>query len=91
MFIRRSQPLISNNPMRHVGVTSGGVNDFGTSVPFKQKSSDYPHKLKLLTNFYVNLTSFLVGVTNYVLNEYSYHISCQTLIPDLKNLKFQHS
>ena len=41
-----------------------------TATPFKEKSSDHYkdlHKLKLLTNFNVNLTSFL-GVTNYVLN-----------------------
>ena len=33
-----------------------------TSDPFKQKLSD--HKLRLLRNFYVNLTSFLGGVGN---------------------------
>ena len=43
--------------------------DFRTSTPFKENSSDKFkdfHKLKLLTNFDINLTSFLGGVTNYV-------------------------
>ena len=36
------------------------LHDFGTSTPFEATSSDHPkdlHKLKLLTNFCVNLTS----------------------------------
>ena len=38
------------------------LHDFWTSTPFKEKSSDNYNdlrKLKLLTNFDVNLTSFL--------------------------------
>ena len=34
------------------------------SVPYLKD----PHKLKVLTNFDVNLTSFLEGVINYALN-----------------------
>ena len=44
---------------------------FRTSTPFEEKSSDHfkdLHKLKLLTNFDVNLTLFLGGVINYVSN-----------------------
>ena len=44
---------------------------FRTSTTFKKKSSDNfkdLHQLKLLTTFHVNLTSFLRGVVNYVLN-----------------------
>ena len=44
---------------------------FRASTTFKKKSSDHfkdLHKLKLLTNFDVNITSFLGGVSNYVLN-----------------------
>ena len=41
---------------------------FRTSAPFKEKSSD-PfkglHKLKLLTNFDINLMSYSEGVMNY--------------------------
>ena len=40
---------------------------FRTSIPFKEKSSDHfycLHKMELLTNFYVNLTSFLEGAMN---------------------------
>ena len=36
-----------------------------TSIPFKEKSSDHfkdLHNMELLTNFDVNLTSFLGGV-----------------------------
>ena len=47
------------------------LHDYGTFTPFKEKSSDRfkeLHKLRLLTNIYVNLTSFLGGITNYVLN-----------------------
>ena len=47
------------------------LHDFGASTPFKEKSSDHfkdVHKLKLLTNFDVNLTSFLGGETNNVVN-----------------------
>ena len=42
---------------------------FRTSTAFKEKSSDHfkgIYKLKLLTNFDVNMTSFLGGVPNYV-------------------------
>ena len=45
------------------------LHDFRPSSPFKEKSSDRfknHHKLKLLKNFNVNLTSFQRGVTNYV-------------------------
>ena len=45
--------------------------DFGTSIPLMEKSSDHfkdLHKLKLLTNFDVDLTSFLGGIINYVFN-----------------------
>ena len=41
-----------------------------TSTAFKGKSSDNfkdTYKLKLLANFYVNMRSFLGGVSNYVL------------------------
>ena len=44
---------------------------FKTSVEFIEKSSDHfkdIYKLKLLTSFDVNMTSFLKGVPNYVLN-----------------------
>ena len=44
---------------------------FRTSIEFIKKSSDHCkdiHKLKLLTSFDVNMTSFLKGVLNYVLN-----------------------
>ena len=47
------------------------LHDFGTSTPFKEKSVDNfqdLHKLKLLTDFDVSLTSLLGGVTNYVSN-----------------------
>ena len=47
------------------------LHDFGTSTPFKEKSSHHfkdLHKLKLLTNFVGNLTSSLGGVIYYVLN-----------------------
>ena len=40
---------------------------FRTSIPFKEKFSDHFkdfHKMELLTNFDVNLTSFLGGVMN---------------------------
>ena len=43
------------------------LHDFRTFTPFQEKSSDHfkgLHKLKLLTDFYVNLTSFLGGVVN---------------------------
>ena len=43
------------------------LHDFITSTPFVEKSSDhfkYIYKLKLLTNFDISLTSFLVGVMN---------------------------
>ena len=43
------------------------LHDFLTSTPFQQKSSDYfkgLHKMDLLTNFDISLTSFLGGVTN---------------------------
>ena len=42
-----------------------------TSIEFIEKSSDHVkdmYKLKLLTSFYVNMTLFLNGVPNYVLN-----------------------
>ena len=41
--------------------------DFRTSTPFKEKSSDHIkdlHKVEHLTNFDINLTSFLGGVMN---------------------------
>ena len=44
---------------------------FKTSTEFMKKSSDHfkdIYKLKLLTSFDVNMTSFLKGVPNYVLN-----------------------
>ena len=42
-----------------------------TSIEFMRKSSDHfedIYKLKLLTSFDVNVTSFLKGVPNYALN-----------------------
>ena len=42
-----------------------------TSIKFIKNSSDHfknIYKLKLLTSFDVNMTSFLKGVPNYVLN-----------------------
>ena len=45
------------------------LHDFRTSNPFDEKCSDLFtdfHKLKLLTSFGVNLTSFLGGVINLV-------------------------
>ena len=47
------------------------VHVFRTSTAFKEKSTDhfkYIYELKLLTNFDVNMTSFLGGVPNYVSN-----------------------
>ena len=40
------------------------LHNFRTSTPFKEKSSDHfkDHKMKLLTNFEINPTSFLEGV-----------------------------
>ena len=43
------------------------LHDFSTSIPFKNKSSDHfkdLHRLKLLTNFDVNLTSSPGGAMN---------------------------
>ena len=43
------------------------LHDFITSTPFEEKSSDHckdPHKMELLTNFDISLTSFPGGVTN---------------------------
>ena len=44
---------------------------FKTSIKFIEKSSDHfrdIYKLKFLTSYDVNMTSFLRGVPNYVLN-----------------------
>ena len=44
---------------------------FRTPIEFIKKSSDHfkdIYKLELLTSFDVNMTSFLKGVPNYVLN-----------------------
>ena len=44
---------------------------FKISIEFIEKSSDHfkdIYKLKLLTSFDINMTSFLKGVPNYVLN-----------------------
>ena len=44
---------------------------FETSIELMKKSFDHfkdIYKLKLLTSFDVNMTSFLKGVPNYVLN-----------------------
>ena len=43
------------------------VHDFITSTTFEEKSSDHfkdLHKMELLTNFDISLTSFLGGVMN---------------------------
>ena len=43
------------------------LHDFITSTPFEEKSSDIfedLHKMELLTNFDISLTSFLGGVMN---------------------------
>ena len=43
------------------------LHHFRTSTPFKEKSSDHfkdLHKIELLTNFDVSLTSFLGEVMN---------------------------
>ena len=43
------------------------LRDFMSSTPFEEKSSDHfkdLHKMELLTNFYICLTSFLGGVMN---------------------------
>ena len=43
------------------------LHDFITSTPFEVKSSDHfkdLHKMELLTNFGISLTSFLLGVMN---------------------------
>ena len=43
------------------------LDDFITSTPFKEKSSGHfkdLHKMELLTNFDISLTSFLGGVMN---------------------------
>ena len=43
------------------------LHDFITSTPFGEKSSDHfkdLHKMELLTNFDISLTSFPGGVTN---------------------------
>ena len=50
------------------------LHDFRTSAPLKAKSSRHSkglHKLKLLTNVDVKLTSFLGRVINYVLQRFS--------------------
>ena len=47
------------------------LHDFRTSTPFEEKSSDRfkdLHKLNLLTNFDLSLTSSARGVMNNVLN-----------------------
>ena len=47
------------------------LHDFRTSTAFKEKSSDHftdLYKLRLLTSFDVNMTSFLGRAPNYVLN-----------------------
>ena len=47
------------------------LHDFRTSTRFKERSYDHfkdLRKLKLQRIFYVDLTSFLGGVTNYRLN-----------------------
>ena len=49
------------------------LDNSGTSTPCKEKSSDHfkdLHKLKLLTNFDINLSSFLGRVMNNVLNKH---------------------
>ena len=66
--------------------------DFGTSSPFKEKSShDFQdfHKLKLLTNFDVNVTSFPGGVMNNLgdLGENSLRQRCGQSISLLRRLK----
>ena len=46
---------------------SHALHDFITSTPFEEKSSDHfkdVHKMELLTNFDISLTSFLGGVMN---------------------------
>ena len=43
------------------------LHHFRTSASFKEKSSDHfkdLHKMELLTNFDINLTTFLGGVMN---------------------------
>ena len=43
------------------------LHDFLTSTPFQEKFSGHfkgLHKMDLLTNFDISLTSFLEGVTN---------------------------
>ena len=43
------------------------LHDFITSTPFEEKSSDHftdLHKMKLLTNFDISMTSFVGGVMN---------------------------
>ena len=43
------------------------LHDFITSTPFEEKSFDYfkdLHKMELLTNFDISLTSFRGGVMN---------------------------
>ena len=43
------------------------LHDFITSTPFEDKFSDHfkdLHKMELLTNFDISLTSFLGGVMN---------------------------
>ena len=43
------------------------LDDFITSTPFEEKSSSHVkdlHKMELLTNFDISLTSFLGGVMN---------------------------
>ena len=43
------------------------LDDFITSTPFEEKSSDHfkdLHKMELLTNFDISLTSFLGGIMN---------------------------
>ena len=43
------------------------LHDLITSTPFEEKSSDHfkvRHKMELLTNFDISLTSFLGGIMN---------------------------
>ena len=48
-------------------MTYHDLHNFITSTPFEEKSSDHfkdLHKMELLTNFDISMTSFLGGVIN---------------------------
>ena len=61
MFLKERVNELAGEGPHHI------LHDFRTSTPFKKKPSDHftdLHKMELLTNFDISLTSFLGGVMN---------------------------